>query len=84
VRKVKDAEALRSLADELGCRDRITPVVMEVTDPESVAEAEQVVHRRLEERGLKLMAVINNAGIAGRAPVELVAPKNVQRMINVP
>lgn len=83
VRKDKDAAALQKLADELGCRDRITPVMMEVTDEQSVADAEQVVHKCLDEQGLKLMAIINNAGIAGRAPVELVSPKNVQHMINV-
>lgn len=31
-----------------------------------MADAEQVVHKRLDEQGLKLMAIINNAGIAGR------------------
>jgi hypothetical protein len=31
-----------------------------------VADAEQVVHKCLDEQGLKLMAIINNAGIAGR------------------
>jgi NAD(P)-dependent dehydrogenase (short-subunit alcohol dehydrogenase family) len=91
VRKDKDAAALQKLADELGCRDRITPVIMEVrriglspwarctsllrpcvcgfvqvTDEQSVADAEQVVHKCLDEQGLKLMAIINNAGIAGR------------------
>ncbi len=38
----------------------------QVTDEQSVADAEQVVHKCLDEQGLKLMAIINNAGIAGR------------------
>lgn len=42
VRKDKDAAALQKMADELECRDRITPVMMEVPDRTGLSHGRDV------------------------------------------
>ena len=63
VRRESDADALRVT--------NVEPVILDITDPEQVGS----VARRIEEDPARrpLRAVINNAGIAVNAPVELLS-----------
>ena len=59
VRKEKDAASLKSEGIE-GLR----PVILDVTDPETIAATKATVSRFLEETQLPFVALINNAGIS--------------------
>lgn len=63
VRNPGDGDALRKSASE-----RLTPVVLDVTDAEDVAAAVQVVEEALA--GAPLDGLVNNAGIALGGPLE--------------
>ena len=56
-----DADAARETAESIG--DRATPVQLDVTDPESWTAAVESVRENLG----RLIALVNNAGIAGRS-----------------
>lgn len=55
---------------------RITPVQIDVTDPESVSRAARVVGDAVGDRGLR--AVVNNAGAIVQGPLELLAPERLR------
>lgn len=59
----------------------ITPVHIDVTDPESVAEAAATVESRAGGRGLR--AVVNNAGVIVQGPIELVPPDSLRRQFDI-
>lgn len=59
----------------------ITPVQLDVTDPDSVAGAARVVRDAAEGRGLR--AVINNAGLIVQGPLELLPPESLRRQFEV-
>lgn len=63
VRREADGEALRAQAPE-----RLTPLIIEVTDQATIAAAAATVADVAGERGLA--GLINNAGIAKPAPIE--------------
>src|SRR5688500_8990215 len=73
VRRERDAEALRAPGLE--------PVLLDVTDP---GQIEAVVRRiAADPAGRPLRAVINNAGIAINAPVELLPMDEWRRQFDV-
>ncbi|GAA3734089.1 SDR family oxidoreductase [Plantactinospora mayteni] len=57
----------------------VRTVVLDVTDPDSVAEAARLVAR--ETRGLR--AVVNNAGVIVQGPLELVPAEELHRQFAV-
>lgn len=63
VRRPEDAQALRK---ELG--DRVLPALLDITDPDAVAAAVELVGGEAGDRGLA--GLVNNAGIAVAAPLE--------------
>ena len=76
VRKEGDADALRRKAS-----DHLTPIIMDVTDAESVASAARVVSDAVGEAGLA--GLINSAGICVSGPFEVVPVENVREQFEV-
>lgn len=61
--------------------DGVTPVVLDVTDEDSVRRAAQEVGKRLD--GDPLSAVVNNAGVIVEGPIELVDGPELEREFRV-
>jgi NAD(P)-dependent dehydrogenase (short-subunit alcohol dehydrogenase family) len=76
VRSEEDDAALRQ---QLG--DRVVPVRLDVTEPDAIAAAAEVVRGEVADRGLA--GLVNNAGIAVAAPVEFLPPDELRRQLDV-
>ncbi len=76
VRKKADAEALHQQASK-----RLTPVFIDVTQPQSIQTAVQTVIDRIGLTGL--MGLINNAGIAIGGPLEFVPLDDLRKQLEV-
>jgi len=72
VRRASDGEALRGKAS-----DRLTPLLMDVTDPQSIAAAVRSIDRK------EISGLVNNAGIAVSAPVELIPLDKLREQLEV-
>ena len=71
VRKTSDGVSLK----ESGC----IPVILDVTSEEGVVAAANEVRAKLKEKGVPLVAIVNNAGIGGSSlPIELEAIESMQ------
>lgn len=75
VRKTADAESLRQT------HAAIEPIFLDVTDPAQVAAAVKSVATRLDARGLD--ALVNNAGVAVPAPVEVIPLEELRRQFEI-
>ncbi len=73
VRTESSAAELSRLSPSMG---NLIPVVLDVTDAASIAQAGNLVERRCSDTGL--WAVVNNAGISISAPLECI-PMDVMR-----
>ncbi|MCZ4550340.1 SDR family oxidoreductase [Gordonia rubripertincta] len=62
-------------ADELRAPN-VTPVILDITNPDQVAELDQVLPQRLD-------AVVNNAGIVVGGPVEALTPDQLRHQLDV-
>ena len=78
VRKPEDGERLRTAA---GSNGSLTPLPLDVIDPDSVREAGATVEERTGERGLA--GLVNNAGIATGGPLEFISLDDVRRQFEV-
>ena len=76
---VRSAEAGERLASEGS--GRLRPLRLDVTDPESIAAAADEVRVATEATGLA--ALVNNAGIAVSAPLELVPIDGLRNQLEV-
>src|SRR5579862_1195521 len=76
VRKPADGERLQR---EISAR--ITPVLLDITDPVSVAQAAETLTRLVGEAGL--VGLVNNAGLIVEGPVELVPIEEVRHQFEV-
>jgi len=76
VRKESDAEDLRAHGSP-----RLKPVLLDVTEPRTIAEAEEKIRRAVGASGL--WGLVNNAGISFRAPIELVPIDDLRRLFEV-
>jgi len=76
VRKSADGEALRARASA-----RLTPIRIDVTDAESIAEAARAVGADVGESGLS--GLVNNAGIGVVGPLEIVPLADLRRQFDV-
>lgn len=76
VRKQEDADALRAAASE-----RLTPVMLDVTDGEAIAAAAESIAAELGEVGLD--GLVNNAGIGVPSPLETIPIEDFRRQIEV-
>lgn len=76
VRKPIDADALKAAASP-----NLVPVLMDVTDAASVATAALTVAAAVGDAGLA--GLVNNAGYGVPGPIELVAPADLRRQLEV-
>ncbi len=76
VRRKFDAEGLRAEASE-----RLMPVLMDVTDAESICRARDEVCRLTGEAGL--LGLVNNAGVGFLSPLESVPLESIRRLFEV-
>jgi NAD(P)-dependent dehydrogenase (short-subunit alcohol dehydrogenase family) len=76
VRREQDADALRG--DGAG---GVTPIQLDVTDPQSIAHAAREVDAALDGEGL--LGLVNNAGIGIGAPLEFVDLAELRRQLEV-
>lgn len=75
VRKSEDADILRKQGTE-----RLCPIILDITQPEVVAEA---CERVGEKTGRELFCLINNAGIANSAPMEFLPLQDFHQQMEV-
>lgn len=76
VRRAEDAEVLR--ADQ---PQGLTPVIIDVTDPSTIAAAAATVADAVGDRGLA--GIVNNAGIAKPAPIEFQPMRDFREQLEV-
>lgn len=76
VRREEDAESLRAEGS-----DRLTPVMLDVTDAAQAAAAAELIGERVGEGGLD--GLVNNAGIAVLSPLETIPLDDFRRQIEV-
>ncbi len=76
VRKQDDADSL----SEAGS-DRLTPVILDVTDESAIAAAKAAVEEAVGERGLA--GIVNNAGVGRGGPVEFLSLEDLRYQIEV-
>jgi NAD(P)-dependent dehydrogenase (short-subunit alcohol dehydrogenase family) len=72
VRKASDGEALRQKGSE-----RLTPLIMDVTDPASLRAAAGSIDRK------EISGLVNNAGIAVSGPIELIPIDRLREQLEV-
>jgi len=75
VRKEEDAASLRAEASE-----RLAPVILDVTDPEQIAAAAELIAR---ESDSGLDGLVNNAGVAVPGPLETVPLEDLRHQLEV-
>ena len=76
VRRAEDGEVLRSAASH-----GLVPVIMDVTDAETIRTAAECVEREVGEAGL--WGLVNNAGIVVAGPLEYLPIEEMRRQIEV-
>ncbi len=72
VRRAEDGEALRQKTSE-----RLTPLLMDVTDAQSLREAARSIDRK------EISGLVNNAGIAVPGPLELIPLERLREQLEV-
>jgi len=76
VRRAEDGDALREAAS-----DRVTPLLLEVTDPAAVEAAAKTVASEVGDAGLQ--GLVNNAGIAVAGVLEFAEIDDLRRQFEV-
>jgi NAD(P)-dependent dehydrogenase (short-subunit alcohol dehydrogenase family) len=76
VRKASDGAALSRAAG-----DALTPVIIDVTRPASISSALRAVRKHIMPQGS--FSLVNNAGIAVAAPLELLSMDDLRRQFEV-
>jgi NAD(P)-dependent dehydrogenase (short-subunit alcohol dehydrogenase family) len=76
VRREEDAASLRAEASE-----RLTPLILDVTDPQQIAAAARRIEEEVDDAGLD--GLVNNAGIAVMGPLETTPIEDFRRQIEV-
>jgi len=82
VRKEEDAEKLREAVTEEG-RGNLQTLILDVTNEQHVLDASEVVAKELESKGLRFLALVNNAGYATYGPVESMGIARMRKMYEV-
>ena len=57
----------------------LVPVILDVTDAPTIEAAHGVVSGWVAQHGLPLIAVVNNAGISGDGPIEMLSMAYIRR-----
>lgn len=76
VRRESDAESLRTQASE-----RFTPLIMDVTDHESISRAQETVNQAVGSAGL--LGLVNNAGVGFTSPLEFAPLEDLRWLFEV-
>jgi NAD(P)-dependent dehydrogenase (short-subunit alcohol dehydrogenase family) len=76
VRREEDGESLRAAASE-----RLTPVMLDVTDAGQIAAAADLIGKEVGEAGLD--GLVNNAGVSVPSPLETIPIEDFRRQIEV-
>jgi NAD(P)-dependent dehydrogenase (short-subunit alcohol dehydrogenase family) len=76
VRRAEDAEGLAAEAS-----DRLRPLIVDVTDADSIAAAAREVGETVGERGVA--GLVNNAGISVTGPLEFIPLDDIRRQLEV-
>ena len=76
VRKQADADSIAAEGS-----DSLTPLTIDVTEPDSIAAAKQEVEGAVGRDGLA--GLVNNAGVANAGPVEFLPVEDFQQVIDV-
>ena len=76
VRRPDDGKRLRDHASE-----RLRPLILDVTDEGSIADAAGTVRRAVGDRGLA--GLVNNAGVNVSGPLEFVPIEDIRRQLEV-
>jgi NAD(P)-dependent dehydrogenase (short-subunit alcohol dehydrogenase family) len=76
VRSMTDGRQLQSVAS-----DKLTPVLLDVTDAAAVAAAKEAVASMVE--GLGLAGLVNNAGVVVCGPLEVLPLDEIRRQLEV-
>jgi NAD(P)-dependent dehydrogenase (short-subunit alcohol dehydrogenase family) len=76
VRRREDGEALQQR-----CTSPVVPVILDVTEQESIRVASATIAEAVQGRGLA--GLVNNAGIAVAAPIELVPLEQLRRQLEI-
>ena len=76
VRRTRDAEDLLAAAE-----GKLTPVMLDVTRPEQIAEVARLIEGESGEAGLH--GLVNNAGINVSGPLEFLPPEDLRRQFEV-
>ncbi len=83
VRGVRDAADLAALAGAVGLGALVRPFLLDVTDSAQLTAARESVEMTLRERGIRLVGLINNAGIAVGGPLEEVPLARLREILAV-
>jgi NADP-dependent 3-hydroxy acid dehydrogenase YdfG len=75
VRKETDVQALKQEAS-----NKLTPILLDVTDGNSIAAAVDTIAR---ETGGELYGLVNNAGVSLNGPLELVPTSEIKQLMDV-
>ncbi|HEU0026419.1 MAG TPA: SDR family oxidoreductase [Ktedonobacterales bacterium] len=76
VRKERDAQMLTQAGSS-----RLIPVILDVTDENTIAEAYRTIHETVGDAGL--VGLVNNAGVGVTAPIELVPLDELRRQFEI-
>jgi len=76
VRRTEDGQSLSQIAS-----DRLRPVIVDITNREQIAAAEETVRQGLGDR--PLVGLINNAGIGVGGPLEFVPIERLRHQLEV-
>ena len=76
IRRQRDADSLQQRSSQ-----RLIPVMIDVTDPRSIAASLTVITRARDERGLT--GLVNNAGIAVGGPLEFLPVSALRQQLEV-
>ena len=79
VRKEADRESLQAEAAEAGCAEHLQPVICDITDAGQVAALSQ----KVAEVTAQLDALVNNAGTAFPAPLELLGLDELRSQLEI-
>jgi len=78
VRRASDAESIQ----DMGIAN-LRPIIVDVTDHDSVVRAVDEVKALMEKTALPLIALVNNAGIAMTGPFEFLRIESIRQMFDI-
>lgn len=78
VRKDRDLESLRKAGSS-----RMQPLILDVTNQDTIDKAVSHIREWRENTHKPLVGIVNNAGIGGDLPVELIPISEVRKVFNV-